>query len=329
MTRFTKGLMALTAAASLTGLIAGSAQAEDLPTLKAALYMSGTVAWEVETIKQNQFDQAHGFELETMDVAGSPASRVALAAGEVDMIVADWLWVAAQRASGKDYVFVPYSKAVGGLYVPEDSPAQSLADLKGGKIGIAGGPNDKSWLILRAYAEQATGQDLAGDTEQVFGAPPLIFKSALSGELDGAINFWHFGAKMEAAGMRLLASTSEAAVALGLNPDTPLLGYVMRGEVVRDHPELVEGLIAASREAKDLLASDDAAWEQLRDRMRVKNDAQFEALKAGWIAGIPAPGPVSEEDAAKMLAIMASLGGEALVGKATSLPEGLFYKPAS
>lgn len=327
MTKFTKGLAALAAAMSLTGALA--AKADDLPTLKAALYMSGTVAWEVDTIRHNGFDTAQGFTLEAMDVAGAAASRVALAAGEVDMIVADWLWVAAQRAEGKDYVFLPYSKAVGGLYVPKDSPAQSLADLEGGKIGIAGGPNDKSWLILRAYAEQMTGQDLAAETEQVFGAPPLIFKSALSGELEGAINFWHFGAKMEASGMRLLASTSEAALALGLNPDTPLLGYVVRGDVLAEHPEVVKGLAAASRQAKDLLATDDAAWERLRARMNVKNDAQFAALKAGWIAGIPAEGPVSEEDAAKMLALMAKLGGEDLVGQATTLPAGTFYNPAS
>ncbi|MBW6417556.1 ABC transporter substrate-binding protein [Celeribacter sp. PS-C1] len=327
MTKFSKGLAALAAAISLTGTLA--AKAEDMPTLKAALYMSGTVAWEVDTIRHNGFDTAQGFQLDAMDVAGGAASRVALAAGEVDMIVADWLWVAAQRAEGKDYVFVPYSKAVGGLYVPKDSPAQSLADLKGGKIGIAGGPNDKSWLILRAYAEQLTGQDLAAETEQVFGAPPLIFKSALSGEVDGAINFWHFGAKMEASGMRLLSSTSDAALALGLNPDTPLLGYVVRGEVLAEHPELVAGLAAASRQAKDLLATDNAAWDRLRDRMNVKNDAQFEALRAGWIAGIPAEGPVSEEDAAKMLVLMAQLGGEDLVGQAKTLPEGTFYDPAS
>lgn len=325
MTTFTKILGGIAAASVLST----AAMAEDLPTLKAALYMSGTVAWEVDTIQHNGFDTANGFQIDVMDVAGGAAGRVALAGGEVDMIVADWLWVAAQRAEGKDYVFIPYSKAVGGLYVGKDSTAQSLADLAGQKIGIAGGPNDKSWLILRAYADQELGFDLAGQTEQVFGAPPLIFKSALSGEVDGAINFWHFGAKMEASGQRLLASTSEAALALGLNPDTPLLGYVVRGKVLRDHPEVVAGMVAASRQAKDLLASDEAAWERLRDRMRVKTDAQFEALKSGWIAGIPAEGPVSQDDAAKMLALMASLGGEALVGKATTLPDGVFYEPAS
>jgi NitT/TauT family transport system substrate-binding protein len=49
--------------------------------------------------------------------------------------------------------------------------AGDVAALAGGKIGIAGGPLDKSWLILRAWAQQMHGMDLAAGTEQVY-APP-------------------------------------------------------------------------------------------------------------------------------------------------------------
>ena len=59
-----------------------------------------------------------------------------------------------RAAAGMDLVFVPCSRAVGGLVVRADSPARGLRDLAGGQIGIAGGPVDKSWLILRAQAQQ-------------------------------------------------------------------------------------------------------------------------------------------------------------------------------
>ena len=42
--------------------------------------------------------------------------------------------------------------------VAADSPAQTLADLDGKKIGIAGGPVDKSWLILRAWSRAKLGR---------------------------------------------------------------------------------------------------------------------------------------------------------------------------
>ena len=316
-------------AAVLALALSATAALADLPVIKVAALKSGTVNWELSTITQNGLDRANGFVLEVQDVAGNPAAQVAFQAGEADAIVSDWLWVARQRASGDDFVFIPFSKAVGGLMVPGSSDAETLADLKGGKIGVAGGPVDKSWLILRAFAKQEYGMDLAGETEQVFGAPPLIFQAAVSGELAGAINFWHFMAKMEAAGMRTLVTVADASTALGLDPDTPLLGYVIRGEMLRDTPDLAAGLAAASRQAKELLATSDAAWDALRPQMNADTDAEFQALKAGFRAGIPAPGPVDEAAADRMLRLMADLGGAELVGDMTALPAGVFVQPGS
>ncbi|MEL6958456.1 MAG: ABC transporter substrate-binding protein [Pseudomonadota bacterium] len=314
-------------AALVAAVLSTTAWAET--PLRAAVLKFGTVNWELDTIKHHGFDTANGFDLQVQGMAGGSAAKVAFQGGQADVIVSDWLWVARQRAAGKDYVFIPYSKAVGGVMVAVDHPAQSITDLAGAKIGIAGGPLDKSWLILQAYAAQSADLDLANGTEQVYGAPPLIFKSALSGEVDAAINFWHFLAKMEAAGMRKLVDVADAATALGLDPETPLLGYVVKGEMLRDNPELVNGLAAASRAAKDLLAVDDAEWDRLRDRMNAKSDAQFEALKAGFRAGIPAAGQVDENAAAKMLALMVELGGKDLMGTATTLPPGTFLQSGS
>jgi len=56
-------------------------------------------------------------------------------------------------------------------------------------------------LILRAYAQQEYGLDLKGENEQMFGSPPLIFKTGLKGDYTGVIIFWHFAAKMKASGM--------------------------------------------------------------------------------------------------------------------------------
>ena len=307
-------------------MLAGPLWAQDLPQLRGGMLATGTVNWEIATIKANGFDTANGFELAVTDYADNAATQIAFAGGEADVIVSDWIWVARQRAAGKDYVFIPYSRAVGGMVVMADGPIKALPDLKGQKIGIAGGPLDKGWLILRAYAQKKYGMDLAAETEQVFGAPPLIFKAALDGETAGAINFWHFLAKMRVAGMRDLVSVAEAAAELGLDPDTPLLGYVLKGEYIAAHPEVAAGLFKASRAAKDLLRNDDAAWDTLRDRMNAGNDAEFVALRDGYRAGIPSDKPVDEAAAGRFLALMSDLGGEELVGQATTLPAGVFLK---
>ena len=323
------GVIKAFGAAVLAGALGTVAAWAETPTLRAAVLKFGTVNWELDTIQHYGLDAEQGFTLDVQGVASGSAGEIAFQGGEADVIVSDWLWVARQRAAGRDYVFIPYSKAVGGVLVSEGSGAMTLADLAGGKIGIAGGPLDKSWVILQAYARSELGMDLSGETEQVYGAPPLIYKTATGGDLDGAINYWHFMAKMEAAGMRKLIDISDAAIALGLDPETPLLGYVVKGEMLRDSPELVRGLAAASRAAKDLLGTDDSAWDRLRDRMNADNDAEFAALVQGFRAGIPAEGPVDEAAATRMLSLMAELGGDELVGEATELPEGTFLQPGS
>lgn len=317
-------------AAALAALLAISAPLHaETPVLRVAAQKAGTVSWELETIRAEGLDTANGFTLEVLDVAPGPAGQIALQGGEADAIVTDWIWTARQRAAGEDFVFIPYSRAVGGVMVPKDSAARSLGDLKGQKIGIAGGPLDKSWILLRAYARQEYGYDLADETEQVFGAPPLIAEIAEKGEVAGATNFWHFLAKMEVAGMRELISIDDVAAKLGLDPSVPLLGYVVRGSLVTEQPALVEGLARASAEAKARLASDPAAWDRIRPMMNAANDAEFEALKAGFLAGTPAPGRIDEAAAGKVLSLMATLGGAELVGDANTLPEGLFVQPGS
>ncbi len=320
-------LRLLAAAAIAIGVT--SISSAETPVLKAAVLKVGTVNWELDTIKHFGYDKANGFELQVTGMAGIAATRIALQAGEADIAVADWVWVARQRADGKDFVFLPYSKSVGSLMVKNDSPATSLADLKDKKIGIAGGPVDKSWLIMRAYAKKELGFDLAVETEQVFGAPPLIFKTALAGGTDGAINFWHFAAKMQTRNMRPLLTVADAAETLGLDPELPLLGYVVPGSLLKENPDLVAGLVAASRAAKNKLQSDETAWDRLRPMMRAKSDADFAALKSGFIAGIPGAGPIDRGAAAQMLEIMAEFGGSDLVGAATTLPDGVFVDLAN
>lgn len=303
-----------------TLLICCSAIAADSPTIRLGALEYGTVNWELDTIKKNGLDAANGFTLEVVPMGGGNASDIAFLGGNIDVMVSDILWAAARRAEGRDLKYIPYSTAVGGIMVKADSGIDSLADLSGKKIGIAGGPLDKNWLIFRAYAQQQGLSDLAETSEQEFGAPPVMFKAALSGEVDAVINFWHFQAKAKAAGLKEIISTQVAAESLGLDPTTPLLGYIVNGELP---PELSSALASASRQAKELLATSDEAWEQIRPRMKAKNDAQFEALKAGFIAGIPPQSQIDTEAVNKMLGLMAKIGGEELIGEAKTLPEGL------
>ena len=322
--------IALSACMAL-GLSLPAAAEEPLPEITVGTLEGGTVTWELETIRAHGLDRAHGFTLNLLALAGNPATHVAMHGAEVDSIVSDWLWVAQQRAAGADYVFLPYSTAVGGLMVPGDSAVQGLADLEGQTIGIGGSPVDKSWLILRAWSmtEQGRngGRDLADTTRQLFGAAPIILNVFETGEVAAAVNLWHFQARMEAGGARELVDVVTAARDLGLDPDTPLLGYVLRDSWIQANPQAARGLAAASAEAKRILSTDDSAWEDLRPIMNAESEAEFAALRDRWRAGIPSARGVDPAAAQRMFALMAELGGEELTGGLTELPEGLFWTP--
>jgi NitT/TauT family transport system substrate-binding protein len=317
------GLLAL-AVASFT--LAVSAQAADLPVVRVGVLKFGTVNWELDVIREHKLDEKHGFKLDVTGLGGKNASAVAMQGGAVDVIVTDWLWVSHQRAAGKSYTFAPWSNTVGGLMVSPDSGINSIDDLKGKQLGIAGGPVDKSWLLLRAWAKKEKGLDLAAAVEPKFGAPPLLNELALRGDLPAVINFWHFAAKLQAAGFRQLVSTQDALRSLGVDNDVPLLGWVFDEIWAGEHRAAIDGFLAASYEAKSILASSDAEWERLKPRTKAKSDGELAALRDAFRAGIPQQFGDAEIDAAKKaFAVLAAEGGEKLVGKQTALADGTFW----
>lgn len=310
--------------ASALLVMATSQQARAEVPVRIATLPAGTVAWEVDTIIHNGFDKKHGIALALVPVGGKQSADVMLAGGATDVIVSDWIWVSRQRNAGADYAFIPYSRQVGSIVVKGDSAIKSLADLKGKKIGIAGGPTDKSWVLFQGLARHELNLDLAKQAEPVFAAPPLLNEKLESGEIDAVITFWHFAAKLRAAGGRDIATVTDAAQALGLDAETPLLGYVYSEKWSNEHESAALKLAAASADAKALLATSEDEWRRLRPLMKVKTDAEFEALKAGFRAGIPKHMKVDEAAAASLFALLGKIGGAELVGDKPELAKGTF-----
>jgi len=297
----------------------------DTPKIRVGVLKFGTVSWELDTLKHHAFDTRNGVDVEVVHFAGEDATNVAMLAGEIDMIVSDWLWVSRQRSDGSDVTLVPYSTAVGAIMVRQDSPIRSVADLTGKKIGVTGGPLDKSWLLIQGLARRDHQLDLAAKNEIAFGAPPLMSEKAIQGELDAVLNFWHFCARLEANGFRRLIGANEAAEALGASGPVSALGYVFHDKWAAENTQAVEGFIKASRGAKELLASSDEEWLRLAPVMRAEGK-ELENLRDRYREGIPGR-PAADEaaDAARLYAVLAELGGTKLVGEAREMAPGTYW----
>lgn len=313
---------------SLAILAAGlewPALAADLPKIKIGVLKFGTVSWELNTIKHHGFDHANGIDLNVLDFAGEDATNVAMLSGDLDMIVSDWLWVSRQRSEGEALTLAPYSTAVGAVMVKQESEIKELRDLKGQKIGVAGGPLDKSWLLIQGLARRDHQMDLTKEAEVVYGAPPLLSEKAISGELDAVLNFWHFCARLEANGFRRLIGADDAARALGASGPVSALGYVFREAWANQNKEAALAFLKASAQAKRLLATSDDEWIRLAPVARAQG-RELEVLRDRYRRGIPDRPVIDEErDAAKLYAVLASLGGEKLVGKAPEMAPGTYW----
>jgi NitT/TauT family transport system substrate-binding protein len=289
---------------------------------------TGTFSWELAVIRAHGLDKQANLAIEVSELASPEAGKIALRSGSADIIVSDWLWVSRERSLGAKLAFYPYSSALGAVMVPASSPIRSLADIKGRKLAVAGGPIDKSWLLLQAQAKQ-DGLDLKSDATIVYGAPPLLAAKMLDGEMDATINFWNFCAALEAKGFRRLVGIEDILPKLGAKGRIAMVGYVFDDEWSNTHRDLLARFIAMTRSAKEILATSDAEWETIAPLTGAADAATLHAYRDRYREGIPHRTIDDEEaDARVLYRVLAGIGGRELVGPSPELESGTYYHPA-
>src|SRR5690554_2081478 len=295
--------------------------ADELPVLKLSVLQYGTAHWELDHIQREGLDRQAGFALDVRLVANLPASRIAVSSGDVHGAVVDLTWTQASFAAGERFLYVPYSSQIGNVLAAPQTPIDRLDDLKGKRIGVAGGPDSKGWIILNEAARQR-GIDLSQEASIQYAAPPLLNQALLRGQLDVLVTFWNFAAELTASGSAYTAVDMQVLMQeLGLAPQLPILGYVFRETWAKDNAALLERFVGAITTAKDQLASEPQHWEALRPLMRFRDEAHFDALRQGFIEGIPKP--LSHDSVRQLQQLLILTGVEA----GSVMSDTLFYCP--
>lgn len=307
-------------------LISLDSIAAEKTTIRLGILSSGTVAWEIKTIEQENSVEAADFKLEIHPVANPEAGKIALQSGAVDMVVSDWIWVSRLRASGEDFTFYPYSNTSGALIVPEGSPIRSLKDLQGKRLGIAGGELDKNWLLLQAVVQQQEHLDLNASVEKVFGAPPILNQQILRNRIDAVMTYWHFAARLEAQGYRQLIDGKGIIKALGTDESVPSLGYVFRRSWGNSHKQAVNNFLKAARQARQALCHSDSAWKKILPLTQTDDPALQNKLRQRYCEGnITQWGKQEQLAAGQIYRLFKNLSRNRLTGADDDLQPGTFW----
>jgi NitT/TauT family transport system substrate-binding protein len=293
--------------------------------IRVAAQITGTLGWELQVLRAHSLDRQADLDIEITELASTEGGQIALRGGSVDLVLSDWIWVSRERALGDDLVFYPYSSTLGAVMVSANSPIEDVAGLKGRKLGVAGGPLDKSWLLLQAFARNF-GIDLKKQSDVIYGAPPLLTEKALQGETDATLTFWNFCARLEAKGMRRAIDMADVMKRLGATGPVAMIGYVFHGAWAERNRGAVTRFLTAAGKAKKILAGSPDEWRRLVPRIGTNDNAALETYRRRYAEGIPHRSLVEEAvDAKALYRVLADIGGRDLVGPARELAAGTFY----
>jgi NitT/TauT family transport system substrate-binding protein len=296
------------------------------PEVRLGILQFGTVQWVADVIRRHALDRRHGFALDTVTLANTDAGRISLMAGGSDVVASDWPFVAVQRAAGTKLCFAPFSSSSGGIMTGPQSSIRTLADLRGRKLGVVGGPVDKSWLIVQAAGHATQNIDLAAAAEVVYGAPPLLDAKLRQGELDAVLTYWNFAADLESTGFRQAVSVTECAAALGISPRISLVGFVFHEDWANANRTAIDGFLGAVDDAEALLAQSDDEWRAIRPLMNATSDTLFGRLRDRFREGVAHEDAGGQAKAAeKMFAVLHDTGGSRATGGIDMLPPGVFW----
>ena len=296
-------------------------------TIRLAIQRTGTVSWELDVMRAHELDKQAGITVRTLELASPEAGKIALRGGSADVIVADWLWVSRERELGAKLVFYPYSTALGAVLVPENSSMRTLTDLQGRTLAVAGGPIDKSWLLLQAATKQK-GIDLSAQANVVYGSPALLAGKMLQGDFDAMLNYWNFSVHLEVRGFRQLVSIDDLLPNFGVAGPLSMIGYVFDETWAAAHRQTINRFLDATQKAKEILLRSDAEWERIAPLIGLREAVALRVYRDRYRQGIPRrPVDSEEKDARALYRVLLNLGGPALVGQGAELAPGTFYRP--
>ena len=261
------------------GKYSPTAQAAGDQTLNVGV-LKGTQFFPIAAMQSKGLEKKYGLDMKIIPMASPAAIHIAITGHQADVLFSTWQTYAVGRSKGGDpLVIAPVNYYVNGIVVKKDSPAKSLKDLIGKKIGTSYGPGHGTALLLQYAAKKEFGFDLSTQIELREAATPLLLALLEKGELDAVYLGEPNLTKSLAGGKyKQVWDVDEAFKKLG--KAVPLqLCVVTTDQAMKTKREALKKFVAAYAEAKNILMTDDQIWPELAKEVNLKGDEEVGLLK--------------------------------------------------
>jgi NitT/TauT family transport system substrate-binding protein len=113
---------------------------------------------------------------------------------------------------------------------------------------------------------------------------------------------------------------------LGIGEGVPYIGYTFNYGWAEQNPALIGGFIAASHQARAMLAASDVEWQRVKPLTGAANDTELERLRDWYRRGIPRRWDEQERHAAlQLFELLERAGGPELIGPISAVPPRTFW----
>jgi len=250
------------------------------PATAKVIVIDGTQRFPIYTMRTRGIADKYNLKVEEIPVSGPQAQYTAMQTGDFQVATTAWFPVVLMRAQGYKFTIVfPVSSYTDDIVVPADSPLKSMADLKGKRIGISGGPASSGTWIFRTEAVRFFGFDPMKEAKVQFGAAPLLTGLMENNELDAVlIQNPQVVRLLETKKFRSLASFGDIWREK-TGQDVMLVTIVMNEDWAKANREIAKRFVAAFKESAEYLKAHPEVWPEVAEQIGIKTAAGAKLLQ--------------------------------------------------
>ena len=183
-------------------------------------------------------------------------------------------------------------------------------------------------MIFRTYFKKKFNKDLRKESDQIFGAPPLLNKKIKQKSFDAILTYWPYQAKlMTDENFSKIINITDIIQKLDIPKGVPVIGWVFKENWAKQNKTLLDNFLSISDKSKKLMLESDDIWTKIRPNMNAKSEKLFLNLRDAYREGIPKSSfsDAQISGSTKLYSILSQIGGKELVGKANELSPGTFW----